>query len=284
MTVKPVIFNVKRRVLGAFLGKYRSLFRGKGIEYAEIRKYAPGDDPKAFVWSKLAQLGEGYTKTFLEERDVTVIVAVDVSGSVFWNRPQKSQLSLEAAAALIFSAAISNDRVGLILFSDGVEFSIAPGRGLQQAGRLIEVLAKVRPRRQKTLLGKSFRGIRARRGPKRAVIFVLSDFFSDDEGWEAELSSLARYNDVIALTVTDSVENEPVSPGWVYAQDPEAGSSCLFLASEGSAKAHKQRLSEERDALRRRALGQGIGLIELIEGVDPVSKMRKFFEQRARRR
>ena len=102
--------RIQRYALGNFLGSYKSLFRGKGMEYDEIRKYVPGDDPKAFVWAKLAQLGEPYVKTFLEERDLTVIIAVDVSGSVFWQRTKKSQLALEAASALIFSAAISRDR------------------------------------------------------------------------------------------------------------------------------------------------------------------------------
>ena len=272
--------RIQRYALGKFLGSYRSLFRGKGMEYDEIRKYVPGDDPKAFVWAKLAQLGEPYVKTFLEERDLTVIVALDTSGSIFWPRPEKSQIALEAAAALIFSAAISRDRVGLALFSDHLEQFIAPRRGLAQAGKLIETLNSLGPRCKNTFLGKSLHAIGARRGPKRCAMIIISDFISHDEGWRGALSSLSRHNDVIAIKVIDHWELDPPRIGWVYAADSETGEPKLVHCDQAFATSFKDQLEDQRRELARFSAQHNIGHLELLEGQDPIHVMKAFFDQR----
>ena len=125
------------------MGAFRSLVRGHGVEYDEIRKYVPGDDPKALVWAKLAQTGESYVKTFLEERNLTVIIALDISSSVFWKRKEKASLAIEAASVLLFSAAVSRDRVGLAFFSETLDQFIPPRRGMTHAGKLMETLLKI---------------------------------------------------------------------------------------------------------------------------------------------
>jgi uncharacterized protein (DUF58 family) len=272
--------RIQRYALGKFLGSYRSLFRGKGMDYDEIRKYVPGDDPKAFVWAKLAQLGEPYVKTFLEERDLSVIIALDTSGSIFWPRPEKSQIALEAAAALIFSAAISRDRVGLALFSDHLEQFIAPRRGLAQAGKLIETLNSLEPRCKNTFLAQSLHAISSRRGPKRAAIIVISDFMSHDEGWRGALSSMSKHNDVIAIKVIDGWELDPPQVGWVYAADSETGQYKLVHCDKNFAASYKDQLATQRRELARFSAQHNIGHIELLEGEDPVRVMKAFFDQR----
>ena len=272
--------RVQRYALGKFLGSYQSLFRGKGIEYDEIRKYVPGDDPKSFAWAKLAQLGEPYVKTFLEERDLSVLVALDTSGSVFWPRPEKSRLALEAAAALIFSAAMSRDRVGLALFSDDLERFIPPRKGLVQAGRLIETLNSLGPRCKNTFLGKSLHAIGARRGPKRSAIIIISDFISHDEGWKGVLSSLSKHNDVIVIKVIDRWELDPSKVGWVHVTDSETGQNRLVHCNESFAASMKDQLITQRQELARFSVQHNIGHIELLEGEDPLRTMKAFFDQR----
>ena len=272
--------RIQKHALDKFLGSYTSLFRGKGMEYDEIRKYVPGDDPKAFAWAKLAQLGEPYVKTFLEERDLTVIIALDVSGSVFWQRPEKSQIALETAAALIFSAAISRDRVGLALFSDQLEQFIPPKRGLSQAGKLIETLAALGPRCKNTFLGKSLRAIGARRGPKRSAMIIISDFISHDDGWKGALSSLSKHNDVIAIKVIDHWELDPPRIGWVYVADSETGEYKLVHCDEAFSASFKDQLATQRQDLARFSAQHNIGHIELQEGEDPLRALKTFFDQR----
>jgi len=273
--------QVKRHVLGRFLGTYKSLFRGQGIEYDEIRKYVPGDDPKAIVWAKLAQLNEPYVKTFLEERDLTVLVALDTSGSVFWASPGKAELALETAASLIFSAGISRDRVGLVLFSEGIEKYIYPRRGMAHAGRLVQECADIGIGNRRTFLEQSLRSIEKRRGPKRAVIFVISDFVSqDNNGWQSALSSLGRRNDMIAIQIVDNWEQKPLSLGWVCAQDPEDGRCSLVHCDEKFSENMRRELLEMRRQFSAYASAHGISRIEICEGDDPLQQLRSFFQKR----
>jgi uncharacterized protein (DUF58 family) len=279
-----ISLQIKKYALGPFLGTYRSLFRGKGMEYDEIRKYVPGDDPKAFVWAKLAQMGEAYVKTFTEERDLTVIIALDVSKSMFWNRKEKGSLATEAASALIFSAAASRDRVGLALFSDTLLEFIPPRRGMTHAGKLIETLDNVPLlHTNKTSLSGSFQSIGVRRGPKRAAIFILSDFMCKEEQWEKSLSTLSKQNDVIAIRVEDLLEKSPQPLGWVYTKDPEqVHSSLLVNWNEDNAQEWKQNIATERRRLKKASDEYNIGFVELEEGQDPVSALKTFFEKRRR--
>jgi uncharacterized protein (DUF58 family) len=274
--------QVKRYVLGKFLGMYRSLFRGKGIDYDEIRKYTPGDDPKAFVWAKLAQLGEPYVKTYLEERDLSVMVALDTSGSLFWARPEKAKLALEAAAILIFSAAISRDRIGLALFSETLEKFVPPRRGIVQAGRLVETLSAIETGKRNTFLSRSLQAINERHGPKRGVIFIISDFVSRDTGWERQLALLAIHNDLIALRVVDKWELHPPSVGWVYVRDPETGASYLTKCDDAFSEEIQAQLEHHRQELGRFTSHHHIDMIDLVEGQDPAKILRSFFEHRCR--
>lgn len=277
-----VKLQVQRHVLGPFLGMYRSLFRGKGIEYDEIRKFVPGDDIKDIVWAKLAQMGEAYVKTYLEERDLVVLVALDISGSMFWGRSKKAELACETAALLLFSGAVSRDRVGLVLFSDQVDRFISPRRGLQHVGKLIEAVAAVEPAKRKTSLSASLRSIAASRGPKHAVIFLISDFVCPSDAWKEELFALSRRNDVILVRVEDLFEHSPETVGWVYAEDAESGGARLIDCNATFASSMQQKIADVANDLRRSSALQNIGYMEIVEGEEPVKKIRDFFARRCR--
>lgn len=277
-----ISLQVKKYALGPFLGMYRSLFRGQGMEYDEIRKYIPGDDPKAMVWAKLAQMGEAYVKTFLEERDLTVIVALDISGSLFWSRPEKSRLALEAASVLLFSASVSRDRVGLALFSDDLNEFIPPRRGIAHAGRLVETLGKIERRERKTSLVTSLQALGNRRGPKRAAIFVISDFVCSQEKWEPQIAALATKNDVIAIRVQDEWEKTPQPLGWIYATDVEQGTTRPVAFNERTMDEWKRSIREEEQRLKRASEKHDIGYVAIEEGSDPLFVLRTYFERRCR--
>jgi len=279
---QTISLHVKQHVLGKFLGSYRSLFRGKGIDYDEIRKFVPGDDIKAIVWAKLAQMGEVYVKTFLEERDLTVLICLDTSSSIFWSRIAKSQLALETAATLIFSSAISRDRTGLALFNNGLTRFLPPRKGLQHAGQLIEELQAISSEHKDTSLKKSFFDIKARRGPKRAVIFVISDFISEEE-WHPSLLSLSKHNDLILLSIQDDWEASPPDVGRVYAADAEKGSLYLLNCNHQFSLEIQRTLQMKQRALQQFTTAHNIGYLPLQEGSDPIQKMRIFFRERQQR-
>ena len=275
-----ISLQIKKFALGPFLGTYRSLVRGQGIEYDEIRKYVPGDDPKSIVWAKLAQTGESYVKTYLEERDLTVIIALDISSSVFWKRRKKASLALEVASVLLFSAAVSRDRVGLACFSDTLERFIPPRRGMAHAGKLTEILFHLPEMKRKTSLKTSFQAIGSLCGPKRAALFVISDFMCKGEEWEASFGALSKNNDVIAMKVQDSWERNPFPMGWIYTEDAEESARQLVHWNGDVVEEWKRQVEEERQKVRAVSTKHNIGYVELDEGKDPLQVLRTYFEHR----
>lgn len=274
--------QIKKYALGPFLGMYRSLIRGQGVEYDEIRKYIPGDEPKAMVWAKLAQTGEAFVKTFHEERDLTVIVALDISSSVFWARPEKATLAAEVASILLFSAAVSRDRVGLALFSENLDAFIPPRRGMSHVGKLVEMVSAIEPMQRKTSLKNSLQALGARRGAKRAALFVISDFMCQHEAWEDSLLALSKKNDVIAMRVQDAWEKNPQPLGWIYAKDAEQEGNLLLQWDDKAVEAWKRSVKEEEQRLKKLSMQHDIGRVDIEEGRDPLYVLRTYFERRCR--
>jgi uncharacterized protein (DUF58 family) len=272
--------HAQRRVLGQFLGMYRSCFRGKGIEYDEIRKFVPGDDIKDIAWAKLAQVGEAYVKTYIEERDLVVIVALDVSGSMFWGRSQKAQLAQEMAALLLFSGSISRDRVGLALFSEKIEKFIPPRRGVQHVGKLIEAVADIQQSRQKTSLDKSLKELAKTRGPKRALIFLISDFVCSHNRWKEDLINLGHTNDLIMIRVEDSFESFPTPIGWAYMEDAEEGLPSIGCCDTLFSNSMRQKMGDLAREMQQFSSLHTFGYLEAKEGQDPAQLLREFFVRR----
>ena len=205
--IRHIEIRARRLAANVFLGEYHSIFRGRGIEFSEVRQYEPGDDVRAIDWNVTARMGTPYVKKYIEERELTVVLAVDVSESSSFTTTSmsKRELAAEVAATLAFAAIANNDRVGLIAFSDRVELFVPPGKSRRHVLRIIRELLYLRPRGRGTSISTALHYL-AGVTKRRAIVFLLSDFF--DAGYESELRAAALRHEVIALTLNDPREAE----------------------------------------------------------------------------
>jgi uncharacterized protein (DUF58 family) len=273
-------FQVDPHALSRFLGCYRSVFKGQGMDYDEIRPYTPGDDPKAFVWAKFAQLQEPYVKTFLEERDLNVCVALDISGSMLYRNSSKAQRALQTAALLIYAAGLSRDKTSLALFSSHVEKFVPPGRTMKHAGLLVQILSSLVPTNQTTDIKSSLRELGALSGTKRGLLFIISDFICDDPSWQNELSLLASHNDVILIRIFNRYEVEIPTPGWVIVEDPESGEKEIVYLGNGFVNQSLSFAHATLEELVTKALHSKVSLCLIKKDENPLEILRNFFERR----
>ncbi len=226
--VQRIELRTRRLVNTLFSGEYRSVFRGQGMEFAEVRAYQPGDEYRAIDWNVSARMGSPYVKTFEEERELTLMLVVDRSGSVEFGRPgTKAELAVEVAAVLALAAARQNDRVGAVIFSTGIDHVVPPAKGRRHAMRVIRDLIAFEPRDRNTNLGTALSYV-SRLLHHRSIVAVLSDFRA--ESWEQPLRNLVRRHEVVAITVDDLREMELPSAGWVELEDAEARARSLKFA------------------------------------------------------
>ncbi|MCB0542853.1 MAG: DUF58 domain-containing protein [Saprospiraceae bacterium] len=216
--------EIKTRGLSShlFSGGYHSAFKGRGMSFSEVRLYYPGDDVRAIDWNVTARSGEPYIKVFDEERENTVMLLVDVSGSaVFGSHNQfKAEYLTELCAVLAFSAIANNDKVGVMLFSDRIELYIPPKKGKQHILRIIREVLNITPQGRKTALGNALQYIHNGL-KKRCVCFVLSDFLDDQ--YEEALRVLARKHDCIGIHCWDPLERDLPDVGVLRVSDAETG-------------------------------------------------------------
>ncbi len=203
-------------------GAYHAVFKGRGMEFAEVREYAPGDEVRTIDWNVTARMGTPYVKKFVEERDLTLLLVVDVSGSQQFGSQYllKRDYAAELAAVLAFSAVANHDRVGAVLFSDRIEGYVPPGRGRDHALRIVRDLLAREPLGRGTDLAGALR-FAQRVLRRRGIVAVLSDFQA--EGWERAIGVLRRRHDVVALHLADPREGEVPDAGLVAFSDPETG-------------------------------------------------------------
>ncbi len=267
-----------------FAGQYHSAFKGLGIEFEEVREYQPGDDVRTIDWNVTARNGRPFVKRYREERELTVMLAVDISGSQqFGSRQQfKSELVAELGATLAFSAIQNNDKVGLLLFTDRVERFVRADQGTRHVLRVIRELLYHQPAGRGTDIGSALEYLE-RVLTRRAVIFVISDFVAP-EFWQP-LKSLRRRHDVIPVLVSDRRERELPPVRLVELYDPETGRQAVV---DTSSSRLRRKLTEQFDR-RRAALTDGlrrlgIDVVEVETGQSFVEPLRRFFHQRGRRR
>lgn len=280
--VKGIELRTRALVNTLFGGSYRSVFRGQGIEVAEVRGYQEGDDFRAIDWNVSARMGHPYVKLFHEERELTVMLVVDHSGSLVFGRPAtKATLAVEVGAVLALAAARHDDRVGALLFSDHVEHVVPPRKGRSHALRVIRDLVAFRPRGRGTNLGEALR-YAARLLRHRAIVVVLSDFRAD--GWEEPLGRLVRRHDVVAVTVDDPREVVLPDAGWVELEDAETGRRVLVDSAHDPTRARVATAAERLLAERTRRLAQaGVDRVALRTDVPYGPTLRGAFARRARR-
>lgn len=280
--VKSIELRTRGLVGSLFAGEYRSVFRGQGMEFAEVRAYEHGDDFRAIDWNVSARLNSPYVKTFIEERELTLMLVVDQSGSTRFGEPQtKAALAVEVAAVLALAAAYHNDRVGALLFSDAVERVIPPRKGRQHALRVIRDLVAFEPAGRRTNLGASL-SYASRLLRHRSIVVVLSDFIA--EGWEKPLSRLGARHEVVAITVDDPREYDLPESGWIEMVDAETGRRVLVDTGSREVRTRVAHLATRRREERARSLAaSGADHVRLETGTHYALPLRRAFAARARR-
>lgn len=283
--VRRIEIKTRHAVNDVFAGRYHSTFKGRGMEFDEVREYFPGDDIRSIDWNVTARTGIPHIKKFVEERELTVMLMVDISGSNdFGSGSQlKRDLAAEVAAMLAFSATRNNDRIGLILFSDQVEKYIAPRKGSAHVLRIIREVLEHQPQHRKTDAQPALDFLN-HTTTRRAVTFLISDFILPPS-CERPLKITARRHDLIAVTIGDRREEAWPKAGLVEWQDPETG-ECVTVDTSSSAVRSALLLEqqERKETLQRTLRRAGIDRIELFTGEPYDKAFMKFFRTRGRRR
>ena len=264
-------------------GAYRSVFKGRGIEFEEVREYTPEDDVRDIDWNVSARMGSPYIKKYVEERELTVLLLVDVSASGAFGSAEKSKrrTAAELAALLAFSAGRNGDKVGLLMFSDRIELYVPPRSGLSHTLRLIREMLAFRPQSGGTDIDLALRES-AQLLKKRSVVFLLSDLI-DRKEFETSLKLLNRRHDVVALQIFDPVEHRWPSALPVVVEDAESGELVRFGGGRrelGRLEAELEQVRETRRELCRRAR---VDLIEIESGREVLRPVIEFFARRRRR-
>ena len=284
--VKGIAIRTRGVVDTLLAGESRSVFRGQGMEFAEVRAYEQGDDYRAIDWNVSARLGSPFVKTFSEERELTLLLVVDQSGSTRVGDPvERASRAVEVAAVLALAGAREQDRVGGLLFTDRVEHVVRPAKGRRHAMRLIRDLLAFTPTHQGTDVGAAILYASKVLG-HRGVVILFSDFLG--AGWDAPLKELAARHDVTAITIDDAREARPRGFGFLTFEDPEG--SGTVVADLGSAAVVRRwttvaRAKGEERNQRLRLAGVRHVALDLAEDYAPV--LRRAFSpkrQRGRRR
>ncbi len=281
--VKGIALRTRGVVDSLFSGEFRSVFRGQGMEFAEVRAYEQGDDFRAIDWNVSARLGSPHVKIFTEERELTLLLMIDQSGSTRVGAPvTKAARSAEVAAVLALAGAREQDRVGALLFSDRVEHVVRPAKGRRHALRLIRDLLAFASERRGTNLVQAIHYASNVLG-HRSVVVILSDFLA--EGWEKALRELAARHEVIAITVDDPRELDPPRAGWIEMEDAENGRRALVNTGSAAAVRRWRAAAEARRAQRSERLrGAGVQQISLDVASDYGLVLRRAFGRRRRHR
>ena len=263
-----------------FSGEYHSAFKGRGMSFSEVRDYTYGDDVRNIDWNVTARTGHPHIKVFEEERELTVMLMIDVSASNFFGtkNAQKIDLYTEIAAVLAFSAINNNDKVGLILFSDHVERYIPPKKGKQHILLIIRELINFEPTSGSTDISTALRYFN-NVVKKRSICFLLSDFIARE--YDAALRIASKKHDVIGFRVYDKFETETPSSGLLHAYDPESGHhSWLDLSSVRHRKALQEEFHEYANYFRKTFPKSGADLLQVATDESYVKALLRFFKKR----
>src|SRR5262245_1791943 len=282
--VRKIQIRTSHLVSDLFAGQYQSAFRGRGIEFAEVRLYQPGDDVRTIDWNVTARSGVPHVKRFAEERELTVMLLVDASASTHFGsvRDTKRALATELAAVLAFSAILNNDKVGLVLFSDRIELAVPPRKGTRHVLRVIRELLSMRPAGRGTDVASALEHL-AHVAKRRCVVFVLSDFL--DSPCRAALRIASRRHDVIALVLDDPREGELPDVGLIELEEAETGTRYVVDTGDPRVRETFGRAAAAARAERTRMLrGADVDVIT-VDTVRPYTEaLLRFFRMRERRR
>jgi uncharacterized protein (DUF58 family) len=281
--VRRLQLRARRAVEDPLGGAYRSVFKGSGIAFEEVREYQPGDDIRAIDWNVTARMGHPFIKRYVEERELTVILAIDASASLAFGTTDQSKREVvsEIGALLTLCAAGNNDKAGLVLFTDRVEKFVPPRKGARHALRIIRDLFVVRPEYPGTDLGAALDFIN-RVTRRRVLLFLFSDFLTT--GYERALERTGHRHDVVAVVVSDPREQELPAVGLVEMQDAETGERLIVDTSSPRFRtAFKERQTERRAAFAQLARSHRIDVLDVSTAGGHLDALIRFFRIRERR-
>jgi uncharacterized protein (DUF58 family) len=281
--IRRIEIRARRLVDQLFLGEYHSVFRGRGLEFSEVREYQPGDDVRIIDWNVTARMGTPYVKKYVEERELTIYLLVDVSASEGFSTGSqtKAELAAEIGALLSLAAVRNNDRVGLIAFTDQVERFLPPRKRSQHVLRLIRELLYLRPVHRGTDVAAAL-GFLSRIAHRRSVAFLLSDLLAGD--YQAALRVAARRHDIIAITLSDPRETELPDAGLLELRDPETGQRIIVDSGDARVRQLYREAGQRRREERRRLLSAvGVDEVPILTDRPYVQSLMAFFQARARR-
>ena len=267
-------------------GAYHSRFKGQGIEFDDFREYQPGDDVRFLDWNVTARMNEPFVRKYIEERELTVMLVVDVSGSGDYGSQEdsKRERAAEVAAVFAFSAVQNQDKVGLILVSDQVEQYLPAKKGGSHALRCLRDILNIQPKQRKTNLAPAL-DLALKRVAHRALVVVVSDFLTQNDAWEHSLRSLASKHDVVAVHISDPREWELPNAGRVCLEDPETGEQYVVNTSHPAVRMqYAQRISERQDVLTRMLRKNAVEKIDVRTDHDYVPALKSYFRARRRRK
>jgi uncharacterized protein (DUF58 family) len=281
--IRRIEIRTRHMVQELFGGEYHSVFKGQGMDFAEVREYSAGDEVRSIDWNVSARMGHPFVKVFEEERELTVILAVDLSASGrFGSQALKRDWMAELGAVLAFSAIRNQDKVGLLLFSDRVETYVPPAKGTRHALRVIRDLLYFQPVGTGTRIDNALQHL-GRVQSRKAIVFLLSDFL--DEGFERSLKVLGRHHDLIAVSIRDPFEDMLPPLGLLHVEDPETGERhWIDCASPRARAAFTTAETERRAGLERLFTQARVDHIPISTAEDFVLPVSRFFRMRSRRR
>lgn len=276
--VRQIEIKTKRRTNHLFLGEYHSSFKGRGMTFSEVRPYHVGDDVRSIDWNKTAQYSEPYVKVFEEERELSLMLLVDISASQnFGTRKQlKKETVAEICASLAFSALANNDKVGLILFSNEVELFLPPAKGRFHALRIIRELVEFEPKNEQTNLNKALKFL-LQTQKRKSIVFILSDF--TENNYTKSLSTAARKHDVAGIRIYDEKEEILPDIGIVHFRDIETGIvQIVNTSSKKIRKQHEAFYEKVEIQFKNNFSTAGAGSLSIRTDEDYIKKLLQYFK------
>ncbi|MCP4632033.1 MAG: DUF58 domain-containing protein [candidate division Zixibacteria bacterium] len=281
--IRRIEITTRKQANELFAGEYQSIFKGRGMEFSEVREYMPGDDIRSIDWNVTARMGYPYVKKFREERELTVILAVDLSASGVFGTVERSknELAAEVSAVLAFTAVNHNDKVGLMIFTDKVEKYIPPKKGRSHILRLIREILFYKPEGKGTDIGDALDRLNSALN-RRSVVFLISDFM--DSGYEKQIGITGKRHDLVALRISDPREMKLSDIGLLMFQDAETGEVIeIDTSSKRIRKQFENNVAGIRNEITQTFKKKDVDYIDLFTGSDYSKPLVDFFRKRAKR-
>ena len=283
--IRRIEITTRKLVSDSFAGEYQSVFKGRGMEFDEVRQYHPGDDVRSIDWNVTARTGEPHVKSYIEERELTVMLVVDVSGSGdFGTRNRfKRELAVELAAVMSFAATTNNDKVGLLLFTDRVESLVPPRKGRSHVLRMVRDLLLFQPEGTGTDITMALNSVH-RMLKRRSIVFLVSDFLADPESYRQAMLVANRRHDVVAFDLSDPLEHEISNVGVIALEDAESGE--MRLVDTGSREWREEfsgRVAQLEEGKREVLMTAGVDRVSVTTEKDYVAEVGAFFKTRLQR-